>query len=792
VERSRLRAYRHHASLELNDRARSLDDRLREEGESLIPRLYALVPRLCRTVRRSVLAAQRAVYNRAPLPDGPWLKAVERTDPLLAQALVAWGALQSEQRSVIAARDRRFEADVEACDAALLALCRDPHFQRGLELANPSLSRELARAGAGDSSKRARRALARGMRYLLRAALRPTPLSFFCSTAVVPYHPGAAAQPSFTERFSHLQLNRELATGVFASLLQRSRLRMVSTVRPAPLSYADADGIWACNPAGDYAAVDPALYRRVARLPEAGIAWAHSGLTDAETDAALSVGLLACDWGISNEHADDFDVLLRLIWEHGWTDVEALALLPLLETLRSEFARAADRVHRRGALARLRQCAAMLPKVTADAPPPIFEDTWCAPPPLPDLMPFLEEIAHFGAALLWPRLLPEEEALSGLFRRFADGATELPLLSFHRRYLDLCRALQLGPEHWTNSPHLCRWLGIDPIDPVAALRTRLEHAMADGVDEVRSPWEPCELGQWELARSVRLSLRFAAASGGRFHPVFWGGEAMSLLPRYARLPFPGVDLTQAVRAWMTQWPNLADIYGALGRNVNLRPRVTGRIIESPCARPDLDAIRLRELIVRLDEESGRLILVDGRGWQVSPIFLGVSSLNTLPAIHQLLVHLCGRRASFFELALRAVGQLVSERVHLAPQELIRLPQVLLGTRIVLSGVSFVVPGRALPSLSRRFDREDFFRFHDWLAANGLPRLAQVWVPGRPPMWVDFGHPIGVRSLVLFVRNAASFLLRPPLLDGEAAASMPKCGFETEYYVELAAGTNGDD
>lgn len=797
VARSQLRGYRHEDALALDGRARVLSEHVRRESERLRAALFRLVPRLPPGPRRHALAAQRALFNVARLPQGDWLKAVEAESPPLAKELAIWSSLHADCLAIVDARDRRFDADRDAGDAALLRLCRQPTFELGLALANPALARTLSEIpSSGARTRRQLKAMRRAMRYLLRAALTPTPRGFFCSTAAAPFDREPSSGPAHAreERGSQLQVNRELLGRVFAALAARPSVRRRATVRLAAQAFADGEGVWTFDRTSQYRTADGDAYRRLSSLPSDGTSWAESGFSDAELTAWLDAGLVELDWNVSEEHADDLDVLLRLVWESGFADLELLGLLPMLTRLRACVARAADRSARRETLSELAHCAATLPG--GDPPsaiPLIFEDTWCDAPAVPPLTAFLDELAHFSTGLVWPQLMPEEESLLGLFKRFYPKAPQVPVLRFHRQYLALCRELGLGADHWTNSPHLCRWLGIRPLDPVSRMHARLAQVVANHAGgELSYPWKPSELGDWEQAGPLRLSARIAPAPRGRFHPVFWGGQSMSLLPRYARLPFPGVDLAEASRAWFARWPAIADIHGSLGRNVDIRPRVTRHSVEAPGARPNRDALRLRDLMVRPDSESGRLMVIDRTGAHVTPLFLGVSVPARLTPIHEFLFHLSDRRTSFFECALRSVGQLILERVRRPPSVTTRLPLISLGDRIVLCGSSFVVPGQGLPQVGATIDRAGFFRFHDWLATNNLPMLAQTWTDGRAPTWVDLAHPLGVRDLLNLVRDAPAFLLRPPLLaDGEASVRRSEGEFDVEYYVELAAGGTSD-
>ena len=218
---------------------------------------------------------------------------------------------------------------------------------------------------------------------------------------------------------------------------------------------------------------------------------------------------------------------------------------------------------------------------------------------------------------------------------------------------------------------------------------------------------------------------------------------MSLFPRYANLPFAiDQNLVAAFSGWIKRWPRLADIYGAYGRNPDLRAVVTERIIRVSGANRSLDEISLPNLLVTCRREDDRLVVIDGAGQPLEPVFFGVSAASSLPAVVQFLLHLSGHRPSLIELLQRAINQIIVEAIRSG--ELRRFPAVYLGDHVLLSPSVLVVPRRALPHHHGAGASGDaFFGFHDWLDAQELPTLVQVRTGSRDPMWVDFRHPAGI-------------------------------------------------
>jgi len=760
IARSRLKQYRYASALELNRRARVLREELWRETEPLIAALFALTPRMSSNSRRGALAAQRALHNVRELPGGEWLYEIGAADPKTAAALRGWDARQRESIALLEERDREASAEQSRRDAALLALCRDPCFEKGLTLANPGLAAHVACLTPGAAlSKSGRRTLASALQYVLRASMKPTPLGYFCSTAAVPLHEGHDYNP---EKCAMLQVNRAALAPIFNQLLEHPAVRAKAMIRLSAQAYEDNEGFWIAPHGADYHACDSQVYRS-STLLEQGLRWSECKIEDAQIIEALISGAAELDWGLSNSEADDFDVLLRLLWEAAFCDFD---LLPLIADVTGK----RDAVQHRDV------------RVVKAAEPLLFEDTYCRAVPLPRIQPFLDELGHYAGDFQWAHVTPEEQVLAEMFRRFNPGAEEAPLLKFHRQYAAYCAQWKLGTDHWSNTPHLCQHFAVKTADPMPQMAARLTEAVAScHGGELAFPCDARELGTWKKARRRRLSLRLAGAPGGRFHPVFWGGEAMSLLPRYARNPF-AADFASSAREWFARWPEQADIYGSLGRSVDLREPFTRRLIQAPGVRPEERTLQLRGLRVRLDADGAGLVLTTANGERVQPLFLGVTVPDRLPAIHQFLFHLGGRRANFFEFALRSVGQFTIEKLTNAGTKIERLPLISLGSHIVLSGPAYIVPCAALPLKSIGY--AELFRFQDWLDANRLPHLAQAWAYGQAPLWVDLDHPFGIKNLLRLTRSANTFLLRPPLLGESDLLQTPDGAFETEYYVEF--------
>lgn len=808
-----LDAYRHREALALHDAARAARAALLESGEALCQRLYALVPRLTsRAHRRDVLAARRALHQGLRAPDGGWRDEAQQLDPGLAGALEEHHTRWDTYEAALRARDAQFDADADGKMEALLALLRTPRFRLGLLLANRAIAEQLDSIAPGRPlDKRERQTVIRAMRYLLRATLKPTPLGFFAGTAVVDERrPPDAPLPSLEPRTPRARPNRAVYRHVARALLSRAAVRREATVFLSPLCFEDEGRFWGpLGPGSDDGyrelPLDPVLRRRLLDAPREGLAYPlfaeHTGLSDEAIEALWLAGVLQLDAGASEAELDDAEALLRLLWRAVPRDFSVLSDIAALTSYESALAGAAslDPHERASGLAALEQAAAPLLGAEPGSllPPLLHEDTACpAAPRLPRdaWRPFLDELATYGAGMLYADLCPEEESLAHLFRALNPGATRVPLLRFHRQYLEFCQRHGHGVDHFENALHLCRLLGLPYRDPAAPFREDLERAIeaAQGGEVVYRP-DSARTARFEPASSMRLSVRFgpapAGARGPRYQLLFWGSDRMSLFPRYAGLPCPTEGaVEEAFRAWMARWPSVADVHSSLGRNVDLRSVLTRRVLDAPDARPRPGGTPLRDLAVTAETPSGRLALVDRDGEVVSALFLGVSAPQHLPAIVRFLAHLSGHRTSLLELVTRALNQILLSRLDTAPREPIRLPAIYLGDHILLSAPVFLLGAACLPRVGVTVDRAGFFAFHDWLAEHGLPRLAQVRIDQRDPLWVDLAHPEGVNGFLRFVRSAPVFLMYPPV-ETDAPLSAPEGEYAVEYYMELCAGTS---
>ncbi|AKT40985.1 lantibiotic dehydratase [Chondromyces crocatus] len=822
VPRSHLATLGYHATLTQRRAALAARAPLETAARALADRLHPLVPRVDdRHARRPLLAARRALFKLEPLPEGAWRDTVRALDPALHDDLEAWRLQHATHITHLDRCDALFDEDAATSDRALWELLASKHLVAGLALLNPSLSAHLARIprcplaelGVDD-----RKAIVQAFRYLLRAAMKPTPNGHLAGTFLAQIAPTPAPPPQdLGMRTTEFQLSRLVTDRLASVLLEKPAFRDHVSAHVSPCAFEEDGVVWVLH-------TDPETGReRYQEVPEASAllphldqaSWgcpspcAHWGekLTRATRDRLIETGFLQLSWTLTEETtADDLHAIAQAL--HPSTE-EAPELRPWLAFSQaiqqplSDLQNAETDEQRHAALGTLHSLLAPDPEQSTEGKTPLlgFDDAAGDARlhvPEHDLAPFLAEVALYGAGYLLPALLPEEQALLALHHQLYPDAPSAPLLHFHRDYLRFCEAKRLGRNHFANLRSLGKHLDLPATDdPAAPFHQGLLDAITRA-ERGEAHYRPdlSALSRWDTATRTRESLRFAPAppgpAGPRFHLTLWGGDRMSLFPRYLRR-FPSTALTEPFRAWMAQWPAVVDMYGAFNKNPDLRPLTTARALHipgcpAPVASPSAAFIEPRALDVT--RATGRLTLVErATGRPVDPVFLGVSGPHTRPGFAQFLDHLSGHRTSLLELLFRALNRIVGERIQRASAQVERLPAIVLGDHVLLASELFLVPVASLPLPRGPVDRAAFFRFHDWLADHGLPLRAQVRVNQRDPLWLDLAHPAGIQNLARLVHGHTVCLVSPPLLDDDALWLRGLDGsYEVELGAEFIAGT----
>ncbi|MEX1365471.1 MAG: lantibiotic dehydratase [Nannocystaceae bacterium] len=786
------------AALRANTVLRARRQGLEAQGKLVAQALHPAVASAERSDRARVLDLRRAAFNgRAPRSQAR--RVVGRLPPMVREQVEPWVRAWDELDELRRARDASFARERSAVHARLLELLALRSLRLALELSTPLLAAELEQMRARGGSTRARdhKAMRRALSFVYRAMLKPTPCSWFASCALVQRRTegGGPTLPTPLSLASHVQADRGVLWGLTQWLLQRPELRGRARARLSTSSARDEHGLWCSVDDGVPVRVTglDLVFERLSAAPARALPWSVlvGECGEAEVSRALEVGLVELDAGAADDRVDDLDVLRDLVESVTEPDDALVVVRNQLASYRGVVTRLAT-----AALPRFET-----PDDAAGLASVLHEDCY-APAPLSlgvaGLPAVLSQVQRLGAQWVVGPPLPEERTVLALFERLSPTGAAVRWPSFYRAYRSAREELGLDTaDHWHNAPALASAWGIELGDPTASVRDDLERALANaagGSDEV--VLEPSLGGAVELDERARrrLALRLApvrsARGAPRHHLVLWGSDRMSLLPRYLRLPFEGGDHLATARRWMARWPEVADIGGAPGGNPDLRPRITRRVVAGPGARVRPGDVELRDAWVEVRPTTGRLGLRDGeRGEWIVPTFLGVSAPTRLPASVQLLLHLHGQRPSYMDVFYRELHQALLRRI--VPGSVVRLPAVIVEPGLVLCTPLSVVPTAMLPLAAKRVDRDTFFAFHDWMAAQGLPCgvvQARAWGGGRDGQWLDLDHPDGVASLLRLSAGSTHVVLIDPWLpEGGEGLRTPEGDFRVEHYLEIDAG-----
>lgn len=660
--------------------------------------------------------------------------------------------------------------DAQRCDPAAVRLLHSEPFFSGLKHANPELAGrvlKLPETAESEMNKKERQTLRAALRYLWRAAMKPTPFGGFVATGVTSLTESrsgvASDKPVRTARPSHRVL-LEFARATF----RHHAARQSAWLRLSPFCCVDDQQrarLWS-EASGDWRFADAEIAAIVGPLPAEGICCRQ--IPPELLDRILREGW--AELHLATLDSDSDDALRRLQWQAFAADAGILPLALQWEDYRGRLA-----------------------AVTAgnsDGQSQFHIDS-CHPTPLPgEAYPeaFFEEVVQFGSHLWLPGMRMEAQILRALFRYLNGRSTACRFLDFYAGVRQLRAGARSAEPVLQQLISLAYWLKLEVEDPFACFREALEDALrvaASGT--VPFPVVPEKLRYDSV--HARLSMRYQRAETpsheARHHISLWGGDRMSLYPRYGRLPF-AVDppLIEQWRVWMRRWPDACDINTGFVHDADHRGLTTDRTIDLPGSAPHRGSIPIAELILHLEPEGDRLYLADRQGRIVDPVFCGASAPTRLPEMAQFLLLLAPGRCAALEAAIHAVNQsLLRCLSDFAPTGFAAFPAITLGKTILLSPRFWLMAPRKLHQFAAPVSKAEFLEFHRFLSAHQFPqRLVKVQVGNAEPLWVDLAHPEGVNNLLRLARGSLPLLLSEPLQqrpDHDQSS-------ETEYYVELAS------
>ncbi|MGA2435131.1 MAG: hypothetical protein ABSG25_07575, partial [Bryobacteraceae bacterium] len=626
---------------------------------------------------------------------------------------LAWRKARADED---ATPEREFLEDSIACDPEAVRLLQWPPFLDALIEANPELGQRVAglrQAPAAELRKKERQTVRAALRYLWRAALRPIPHGGLCGTALgVLDEPWPEPAPDLSARicmqtFSSKRVSEaaRLAWRVPAAG-RRSRLYgspLLWTGTDAKRRYWDA----ARNaPEEVPAALDP-LLDALGREP--GLAW--SDAANIADEAAIRAGL---ECGLIEQYAaapgeDERVALSGVLWQAAFGDLE------LLEPLAALSPEAAPPQGRKNPV-KCDSCHAAKLGLAG----------------VPGMQAFLAEMAELGAKIAEPA--SHDARIAGaVLRRIAPSGRPLPLLEFYGESRRVARGYGVefvGPENWGA---LAAAMGISTDSVQARVPGWIERGATDSAVEFRLPRE------WRAARGEprRISLRFRRARAGRFLLAHFGGDRMSLLPRYARLPFDDqLAFQRELRTWMNRWPEVWELYGGVVHDADAHDPPTSRVLHFPGTPAPPGSIALGSLMVAVRPEDGVPVLTDCEGVRIRPAFFGVTAEHALPASVRFALAIGNPEMTVVEGICRALRATLADVFLNLNGRVVALSEVTLGKTILLSPRLWMAPAHSLPDVTTPVGARDFIRFHDWLAKWNMPsRLVQAARPGREPQWV---------------------------------------------------------
>ncbi|MER7763461.1 lantibiotic dehydratase [Streptomyces sp. NPDC097619] len=173
--------------------------------------------------RQVVLPLRRDLHNgRTPRPA---LLARLGDLPDRVPRLADWLELHAERARLLAALTAAAPAALDAERALLAAWCRSPAFHRAVALSGSELLGAVARAGRGDTGRRARKAEPAVLRQALRAAAKTSPLTWYTAVGWLPGGAPGTATDRPVPLTAVVRGNRTLVTALTAALLDEPRRR---------------------------------------------------------------------------------------------------------------------------------------------------------------------------------------------------------------------------------------------------------------------------------------------------------------------------------------------------------------------------------------------------------------------------------------------------------------------------------------------------------------------------------------------------------------------------------------
>ncbi|HWS38498.1 MAG TPA: lantibiotic dehydratase [Actinoplanes sp.] len=843
----------------LVDRVLDVDDWLDERRESLSEALHGLIGGNEDVgQRRRLILVRRDVYHaRLPRPGVVDAALLDGLPAGIAGLMRMWHQRIEERESLLAAAAEALDCESVRVRRDLYRIAADGRFQQGLVLASQDLFADLAKRSAGEPEPRMERKLAK---YLSRMAAKTSPFSTFTGTRQGRFRPGAPDRPEgFHSGWRGVaELNTFTLQQIARALTGWPEIRPGLPLEVNGSVVEDGDTLrFLGRRDGGEAVVEIAAsptVRHFLELVRHSEDRTHAGVVGAVArqagrdrapeiarflDRLVEVGLVEISFGVDDHDTDPLGRLITALG--GFPDPRVAAVRTLLGRVRAELgdygrpeapAERLDRVRRITAGLRELYCHLGWDSDGPEFPRHVFyEDVLLTgwrpewnPQPWQGVLDGLDLLRRLAG--LYDRFLPGRIAAETFAADHYGPRAQIGFVDFYR---DFC-AETSRPAGWRDDHRisgadlvtcyeqafpvpvrdldqrladLARWqtelvelVAATPVDDDGCRRLRPAE-LAAFLDRLPSFVTPIE----SMACYVQPMTGADGGPLGVLNELMTGsGRGQARLARLDYRVGAGAFPAQ-VRAGN---PELAEITGTVGSNLNLRRPVTRYEISYPgtvSERPPEQRITLADLHVVHDPEQGALRLVaKSHGVDIRPVHLGVMVEFLLPAAHRFLLQMFGQAVPRFEfLKQMATASPVSEA-----DDVVRHPRLLLGD-LVVNRASWMVPARHVPQPVRGGSPLDhLIELNRWRRRHGLPR--QVFVRAmtrygnasqrsraegmfdktRKPLYLDFSSEVLLRVFGELVAGTQQMLVFEEMLPTESDLTIrdDDGAYAGEFVVEL--------
>jgi len=719
-----------------------LTDQVDTDGRRLAEILYGVIGSADgTTLRPAMVALRRDLFHaRTPQPR-IWSPEVRAALPAQVSTTIAAWLDQRDRLSTLEATLAPLLADeLSARTAALRRAVTLPAFRQGLAQSSTSLSGRLAEwLDAADGTSPSRQTALRLAKYLARATMKTSPYATFTASGLGGWT-AAGQSASFTtdlETVGVAEVDRSFVNALWSTLAQEPALRDAVELRVNPSATEEDGRIWFLGPGREepvnsVPAADslrevlsdldsaPGTTRAelVRRLAGEGASADETVQAGRLLDTLIDGGLLERRKPFADQCSDPVHELV------GWLrkcSAEHRMVESLLRIRASADAYARCPVHDR---LRWRRDADRLAAELAEPGRLIVHENALLPGKVAtrsreSLRQVEEDLGEVRTLLAaFDPSLPAKIAAADLFLELYGAEGSASFLAFYRR-LHESAVLDDHPAvrrflHRRSSTDGQERLG-PRIEQLRDLRRRTWDTLssfgslpvpAGVVRELGASWP-------SFVRPAESISCYGQLMGARTAPTL-------VVNMILAGPRTGIGRIQHLLGSVGEPhddPALAEFRTDVDSNLNLRPQVV-RAIDYPLGGDAVGPkLRLADLRVGHDHESGLLWLRAPDGSVVRPVHLGLLTLAYLPPAQSLMTRVFGVHP-----AVMVGGWALRDRLRIPPaSELVHRPRLTVGTVVIaraswrMSVAVFPKPGNSEP------DGAYLIRLARWLRDHGVPR-----------------------------------------------------------------------